>query len=60
MFGPGIYYGYILSEKIEEKFLIIPNNINSKNNYSDINDEEKGIQNKASPPIEKFSIVEIQ
>ena len=60
MFGPGIYYGYVISEKIEEKFLTSRNEINSKHNYSEINDEEKGIQNKASPPIDKFSIVEIQ
>ena len=59
LFGPGLYYGFILEEKIEKKlYNINVFSIESKTNYAEVDDDESGEKSKAAPP-DKFTIVEI-
>ena len=59
LFGPGLYYGFILGEKIEKKlYNINVFSIESKTNYAEVDDDESGEKSKAAPP-DKFTIVEI-
>ena len=58
-FGPRLYYGFILGEKIEKKlYNINVFSIESKTNYAEVDDDESGEKSKAAPP-DKFTIVEI-